>query len=113
MRWRRLSRRQWAGGWVMTTALNLCRKEHKRRQRLRGPSVPERTVQLDSTAVELREQLARLPERQRQAVTLFYVGDLSVHAVAEAMGVSDSAVKSHLSQARKRLRESLGMPDER
>ena len=23
-RWNRLSREQWAGGWVMTTALNLC-----------------------------------------------------------------------------------------
>ena len=24
-RWARLSREPWAGGWVMTTALNLCR----------------------------------------------------------------------------------------
>lgn len=32
-RWNRLSRAQWAGGWVMTTALNLCRGPRLRRPR--------------------------------------------------------------------------------
>lgn len=92
---------------MMTTALNLCRKEHGRRQRVRTGEVPERTVTLSSSALEMREALAKLPTRQREAAVLFYVGDLSVHAIAEVMGISDGAVKSHLGQGRTRLRELL------
>ena len=91
----------------MTTALNLCRKEHGRRARLRSGYVPERQIVLSSAAVELRDALSKLPTRQREAVTLFYVGDLSVHAIAEVMNVSDGAVKAHLSNGRKRMREFL------
>jgi RNA polymerase sigma-70 factor (ECF subfamily) len=91
----------------MTTALNLCRKEHRRRAQVRSGDVPEREVQFSSATLEMREALAELPSRQRQAVTLFYVGDLSVHAIAEVMNISDGAVKAHLSHGRKRLREVL------
>lgn len=91
----------------MTTALNLCRKEHRRRVRVRRGDVPDRQVAMSSAALELRDALATLPTRQREAVTLFYVGDLSVHAIAEVMNISDGAVKAHLSHGRKRLRELL------
>jgi RNA polymerase sigma-70 factor (ECF subfamily) len=91
----------------MTTALNLCRKEHGRRARVRSGEVPERPVQLGSVTVEMRDALRELPARQREAITLFYVGDLSIHAIAEVMNISDGAVKAHLSNGRKRLRELL------
>ena len=91
----------------MTTALNLCRKEHRRRARVRSGDVPESHICLSSAALEMREALARLSARQREAVTLFYVGDLPVHAIAEVMNISDGAVKAHLSHGRKRLRELL------
>src|SRR3712207_8156484 len=42
---------------------------------------------------------------QRQAVVLFYVGDLSIRGVADAMAISDGTVKAHLSQARERSEE--------
>ena len=95
----------------MTTALNLCRKEHRYRNRVRSGDVPERTDVLSSAAMELREALLRLPLRQREATVLFYVGDLAVHAIAEFMGISDGAVKSHLSQARHKMREYLETHD--
>ena len=91
----------------MTTALNLCRKEHGRRARVRSGDVPEKQIHLGSAAIEMREALAQLPARQREAMTLFYVGDLTVHAIAEVMNISDGAVKAHLSHGRKRLREFL------
>lgn len=91
----------------MTTALNLCRKEHGRRTRVRSGDVPERLIALSTAALEMRDALSGLPARQREAVTLFYVGDLSIHAIAEVMNISDGAVKAHLSHGRKRLRELL------
>ena len=96
-RWRRLSKQEWAGGWVMTTALNLARGEHRKRGRAEQTSRPAAPV-FNTDTLELREALAELPPRQRMAVVLFYIGDLPIHSIAASMGISDGAVKAHLSQ---------------
>ena len=51
--------------------------------------------------------VAALPSRQRLVVTLFYGFDQSISEVADAMGVSQSTVKSSLSKAREALRAGL------
>lgn len=105
-RWRRLSRQEWAGGWVTTTALNVLRRRF--RDAVRSQPPVERATSPDSHGrVDLLRGLQALPVRQRQAAVLFYVADLPLHAVAEAMGVSDGAVKSHLARAREGLRVTL------
>jgi RNA polymerase sigma-70 factor (ECF subfamily) len=55
----------------------------------------------------LASLLGRLPAQQRMAAALFYVEDLSVGEVAEAMGLSEGAVKYHLHAARATLRGAL------
>lgn len=105
-RWRRLSRHAWAGGWVTTTALNVLRRRYRDNSRS-SVTVPETTSHDASARVDLLRALQSLPMRQREAAVLFYVADLPLHAVAEAMGVSDGAVKSHLARARDSLRISL------
>lgn len=52
--------------------------------------------------------LARLPRRQREAIVLRYWLDLSEADVAQAMGVSCGAVKTHTSRAMAALSRSLG-----
>ena len=54
---------------------------------------------------ELEAAIAKLSDRQRQAVLLHYVEDLSVEQGAERMGCSISSFKTHLLRARERLRE--------
>ncbi len=102
-RWRRLSRQQWAGGWVTTTALNLAR----RALRSRTLSNSAERAPVDHNEPDLRldvvEALRSLPLRQRQAVVLHYLADLPVAAVAELMNASEGSVKTHLSRARRRL----------
>ncbi len=44
-----------------------------------------------------------LPDQQRRAVVLHYVGDLSVADVADVMECSEGTVKTHLSRARAQL----------
>lgn len=56
----------------------------------------------------LYEAIARLPEKLRVAVLLFYFEDMDVAAAAQAMGVPEGTVKSRLHKARKRLKEVLG-----
>jgi RNA polymerase sigma-70 factor (sigma-E family) len=52
----------------------------------------------------LYEALEALPSRQRTVITLAYLEDMPVARIAETLGCSQSAVKTHLTRARKSLR---------
>ncbi|MCA9244443.1 MAG: sigma-70 family RNA polymerase sigma factor [Phycisphaerales bacterium] len=56
---------------------------------------------------ELSRAIDRLPTMQRMALTLFAIERMPQKDVAEIMGCSVEAVKWHVFQARKRLRERL------
>ena len=85
-RWRRLSRQDWAGAWVTTTALNVLRRRYRDAARSLVP-VHERASHDSHGRVDLLRGLRALPVRQREAAVLFYVADLPLHAVGEAMGI--------------------------
>jgi RNA polymerase sigma-70 factor (sigma-E family) len=56
---------------------------------------------------EVLGAVRRLPTRQREAIVLRYYGELSEAEIAEAMGVSRGAVKSHAARGMAALRQSL------
>jgi RNA polymerase sigma-70 factor (sigma-E family) len=51
--------------------------------------------------------LRRLPERQREVLVLRYYADLSEADIADAIGISRGAVKSHASRGMAALRSTL------
>ncbi|HET6910913.1 MAG TPA: SigE family RNA polymerase sigma factor [Mycobacteriales bacterium] len=51
--------------------------------------------------------LRSLPQRQREVIVLRYYADLSEAQIADAMGISTGAVKSHASRGMGALRERL------
>jgi RNA polymerase sigma-70 factor (ECF subfamily) len=107
-RWARLGRASWAGGWVMTTALNLCRRSLRRRPPGVAPQeAPGRESKVDAR-LDLAAALRQLPARQREAVVLHYLVDLPVAGVAEIMKTSEGTVKSHLARGRHSLAARLG-----
>jgi RNA polymerase sigma-70 factor (sigma-E family) len=57
--------------------------------------------------LSLFPELAALPRQQRAVVVLRYYEDLSEREIAEALGVSTGAVKSHASRALATLRARL------
>jgi len=59
----------------------------------------------DSATVSVGQLLDQLPERYRQAVTLFYMEDKSYEQTAAALGLPLGTVKALLHRARKRLIE--------
>ena len=112
-RWWRLSRHDWAGGWVMTTALNAARRAHKRSAREVIGGGPDATTSPSPSShrVDIAAALKTLSPKQRTATILYYLGDQSIPTVADAMGISEGTVKAHLAQARKKLREALEVDD--
>jgi RNA polymerase sigma-70 factor (sigma-E family) len=56
---------------------------------------------------EVMAALRRLPHRQREVLVLRYYGDLSEAQIAEAIGISTGAVKSHASRGVAALRQTL------
>ena len=72
-----------------------------------APSAEQEAAVGDRRAVVL-DALARLPERQREVLALRYYVDLSEADIADALGISRGAVKSHASRGSSALRASLG-----
>ena len=56
---------------------------------------------------ELERALTGLPIIEREAVTLFYLEELSLNEVAEALKVPVGTIKSRLHRARRLLRQAL------
>jgi RNA polymerase sigma-70 factor (sigma-E family) len=112
VRWSRLQDRP--EGWVTRVASNLAIDRYRRRKRpvtpLTGP-VGIVDPYLGERG-DLVHALRRLPRRQREAVVLRYLADLSEVQVALEMGCSVGAVKSHgargLSSLRRHLSDSHG-----
>lgn len=51
--------------------------------------------------------MQKLPDRQRLALTLFHFEGLSQIEIGQVMGVSDEAIESLLSRARRQLKTEL------
>ena len=86
--------------WVYVVAMNQARCDFRRARRQMAHSEPVRSVDVSSavvTAVCLETSLGVLPPRQRAAVVLRYLADLSTAGVSyEAMGCAQGTVKSAL-----------------
>jgi RNA polymerase sigma-70 factor (ECF subfamily) len=108
-RWGRIGSHPWAGGWVTTTALNLARRQLRRRP---APGPEGRSSTDDEELMDLRAALRRLPARQQEAVALHYLLDLPVAETATVMGCDEGTVKTHLSRARLTLERALRLDDD-
>jgi RNA polymerase sigma-70 factor, ECF subfamily len=75
------------------------------------PSQLER-LQAEHSSKQVRNGLAKLPDRARMALVLRYYADLSYDEIAETLGVRRAFVGVLLLRARHQLREALDVPGE-
>jgi RNA polymerase sigma-70 factor (ECF subfamily) len=68
---------------------------------------PLHRLESEEMGRHLQEAMAKLPEKQRLALIMFTMEELPQKQVAEALNCSVEAVKWHVFQGRKRLRELL------
>ena len=93
--------------WVWRMGFRLAAGELK--QRSRSNSQMPDTGYLETEAdADLLDALARLPEKQRTAVILFYYVDAPIREIADKTGMSQLAVRANLSRGRRRLKHLLG-----
>lgn len=86
----------------------LYRVGQSRTRARRRPMLPApESLGVPEVEPRLIEELAALPERQRTAVWLVHACEWTHREVAEALGVSTSAVSTHVSRGMERLRERL------
>ena len=114
-------------GWLYVIAANLCR-DWCRENRLPMESLDR----LDSNEVDkvsysryisekwatetdeerreiIKSLLQKLPESERTVMTLHYLGEMTIKAISEFLGVSQNTIKSRLNRARNRLRKEEDM----
>ena len=103
-------------GWLMRVASNLAVDRLRRKQHADIEAVGEiadprqRTdASLDGKVASRRvdQAIARLPERQRLAVTLVYFEGMTNIVAAQVMEISVDAVESLLARGRRTLKEAL------
>lgn len=115
-RWERVAAMDSPDGWVFCTGFNLIRRRSRRmqleRRLLRYTDV---AAPVPGPASELWAVVADLPERQRRAVLLRHVGQLTEPEIAQAMGVTRGTVSSTLRGAYRNLHRQIDepSPDER
>jgi RNA polymerase sigma-70 factor (ECF subfamily) len=108
-RWRRISRYDDPAGWIRHVALNRIRDHYRKAARGRR-AVARLGAGTDSTVAgpeprtDVGALLATLSPQQRTAAALFYVEQCSVREIADAMKISEGAVKYHLHAARSALK---------
>jgi RNA polymerase sigma-70 factor (sigma-E family) len=115
--WRRLREPDKALAYLRATVVNGGRSALRRRgvaRRYAAAEAPPPDVPSAESSVlgSLAQQamlaaLRRLPGRQREALVLRYYADLSEAEIADVMGISRGAVKSHTARGVVALRQSL------
>ncbi|RMG56809.1 MAG: sigma-70 family RNA polymerase sigma factor [Deltaproteobacteria bacterium] len=104
--------------WLFTIARNLCIDEMRKREKertlpideVRGGNIenpssrnPEDIAEALSDSAFLKRLIAKLPERYRTALLLFYFHEMSYEEISSVMGISMANTKIILFRAKKML----------
>ncbi len=109
--WRKVGGYVDPAAWVRRVAINRLRngrRNQRRRAEILSTVRPVADQDLTAELMDLRRALEALPEQQRLAVCLHYLGGLPVAEVADTLEVAEGTVKSNLHDARSNLRAALG-----
>ena len=68
---------------------------------------PAHSVPVEGWQVDLEQAMSALPDENRVAVSMFYMGDCSLKEISEFLGVSVNTVKGKLHRARQQLGDVL------
>ncbi len=103
--------RPWLFGIARRVAIDRLRRQYARQsddaEGLEDLPAPNSDEELESDLAALESGLHSLPSREREALALFYLRELSIDQIAELLAVPAGTVKSRLHHARHLLRHEL------
>ncbi len=114
-RWPKIRSYDLPAAWVRRIAINASRDTRRSERRRVGREAshaapPTASAANDVVGLDFAVRLlAELPRRQREVAALFYLEDCSVLEIAETLHLSSGTVKSHLADARERMRSLLAI----
>jgi RNA polymerase sigma-70 factor (ECF subfamily) len=113
--WDRVGSYEHQAAWVRRVAANLATSGLRRRlvearalARLAGRREPALDP-LPAENADFWRAVRALPQRQAQAVALYYLGDLSIQQTARVLDCAEGTVRAHLVKARRTLARRLGL----
>lgn len=106
--------------WLSRIAINQCRSHYRKQQRRNTllrvwhAALPQRHAPAADAAMHTQEStnrvhtaLDQLPPRDREALVLYYLEEMSTDDMAQTLAITPQAVTKRLSRARMRLRKLL------
>lgn len=91
--------------WLIKTAIRICIDEaRKASSRKNVPLNEEIATAYSDESFELLDTIRTLPEKDRDAVYLYYYEEYSTKDVAKLLGEREGTTRSRLSRARQKLR---------
>jgi RNA polymerase sigma-70 factor (ECF subfamily) len=103
-RWETVGRLPYREAWVLRVAINLAvdtmRRKRPRQERGQRPDITE----IATLRIALAHALGTLPRRQREAIGLRYLSDLTDQEVADVLGISEGTVRTHIRRGLRTLR---------
>ena len=107
LRWNRVGGLPYRDAWLLRVLTNLGFDIARRAHRQAPAAAVARDDDDVAERVVVRQAIGGLPRRQREAISLRYLSDLSEADVSRVLGVSANTVKRHLARARLTLRAQL------
>ncbi len=109
--------RPWLFGIARRVAMDKFRYQYARPAaedvELDALAAPDSDLALDADFAALDAGIAKLPAFEREAVTLFYLRELTIEEIAGLLGSPAGTIKSRLFRARQLLRRELSIEGER
>ena len=116
------SLKTWLFAVIRNTAISEHRKHLLRRivfldpleDRTESPTItdaPSTAFEKSETRQQFRAALAKLPQRQREALHLVFYQDLSLSEAAAVMGISIGSARQHYDRGKKHLRKWLSQTE--
>jgi len=100
--------------WLYKIATNLARQHHRRKKILTfipfaHVEEPESSLSTDDYAegnMAINEALLKVPEKQRACLVLHFVEGLKYREIAEALGISEDAVRKRVARGCEQFRQA-------
>ena len=106
-RWNKVRAHERPAAWIRLVALRMAIRSDLRRRRGDALRPSWSTLSEPVADLDLQHAIDSLSDRQRTAVVLHYMLDLSISEVSAVMQVSEGTIKTQLHRARSRLAATL------